>query len=76
MQSLLSGGNAVTLCTDDGVCLEAHHCYMVDHVTYNGSTPMSITVRNPWGTDGPSADSVNDGYGHPQHHPDGGLLAT
>ena len=37
--------------------LVAHHCYMVDHVTFSGSKVMSVTLRNPWGD-----DSINDGY--------------
>jgi hypothetical protein len=62
---LLNSGNAVTLCTDDGGngLLVASHCYMVDHVTYDGSGNVAtITLRNPHGTDGPSADATNDGY--------------
>jgi hypothetical protein len=35
------------------------HIYMVDHVTTDWEgTPISVTLRNPWGYTGPN----NDGY--------------
>lgn len=63
VSSLLSSGKAVTLCTDGGAsALVKSHCYVVDHVNRVNGSISSITLRNPWGTDGVSADSVNDGY--------------
>jgi hypothetical protein len=61
--SLLDGGNAVVLCTPgDSKYLEESHCYMVDHVNWVNGKIASITLRNPWGTDGAGGDGVNDGY--------------
>jgi hypothetical protein len=61
--SLLNQGKAVTLCTDGSASdLVKSHCYMVDHVNRVNGTISSITLRNPWGTDGVSSDAVNDGY--------------
>ncbi|HET6246946.1 MAG TPA: C2 family cysteine protease [Tepidisphaeraceae bacterium] len=60
--SLLQSGNAVVLGTgDNSMYLDSRHEYVVDHVsTVNGK--LIITVRNPWGTDGPGGNGANDGY--------------
>jgi hypothetical protein len=52
-------------------CVE-NHAYTVDHVNYRSfylpyigwiTTPVSITLRNPWGFDGAGSDSnTSDGY--------------
>ena len=57
---------AVTICTHaDTTSVVEKHCYMVSGVVHdhrNGQDKTLIVLRNPWASDGPSADSVNDGY--------------
>ena len=50
--------------------IAGQHAYMVDAVNYgwvfNGAfwawTPVSVTLRNPWKTDGPVVQGANDGW--------------
>ena len=63
LQQLLSQNKAVTIATKASATnLVPRHQYMVDRVTFDASGNASIRLRNPWGTDGPSADATNDGY--------------
>jgi hypothetical protein len=64
----LNGGYAVTLCTDSGTShgvpvLNDRHCYTVDSVIYDSAgVAVSLVLRDPYGTDGLSGDTTNDGY--------------
>jgi hypothetical protein len=59
---MLNQGKAVMVGTRGGVSnMVERHVYMVESVTWGGTDYM-VKLRNPWGYDGPGADSVNDGY--------------
>jgi len=72
----LAAGKAVTVSTDasgiTGTCpCVANHAYMVERVNYTAvylwgvgfvNIATSVTLRNPWGTDGAGNDGSNDGY--------------
>jgi hypothetical protein len=64
VKTLLDEGRPVTLCTaSGGGYLEELHCYMVDHLVCDSDGDiMQVVLRNPWGTDGASGDSTDDGY--------------
>jgi hypothetical protein len=59
---MLNQNKPVMVGTKGGVTsLVERHVYMVESVTWGG-TDYLVKLRNPWGYDGPGADSVNDGY--------------
>jgi Ca2+-binding RTX toxin-like protein len=59
----LSAGDAVAFATrSDATTLVASHVYMVNGWYTDGTGQRWVVLRNPWGTDGPSGDSVNDGW--------------
>jgi hypothetical protein len=72
MNDQLALGKAVTYAALPGAAspLVGQHAYMVQSVNYgwvfNGSffswQAVSVTLRNPWGTDGGGNDGSNDGY--------------
>jgi hypothetical protein len=64
LESLLKDGKVVILATDgEGGYLEAPHGYSVDKVIKDSTGKIThVRLRNPWGTDGKSGDSTNDGY--------------
>lgn len=39
------------------------HCYTVESVQFSGGVPVSITLRNPWGYDGPNIKANPSAYG-------------
>jgi hypothetical protein len=58
----VNAGKAVTVLTASTVNLVQSHCYTVVGSWTDGSGVRWIRLRNPWGIDGPSGDSVDDGY--------------
>ncbi|HEY7116274.1 MAG TPA: C2 family cysteine protease [Tepidisphaeraceae bacterium] len=70
----LDAGKAVTFSTimtpPAGCPCVGNHAYMVERVNYQWITilgisirvPVSVVLRNPWGTDGAGNDGSNDGY--------------
>jgi Ca2+-binding RTX toxin-like protein len=61
ISQMLNLGKPVMVGTKGGITnLVERHVYMVESVTWSG-TDYQIKLRNPWGEDGPGADSVNDG---------------
>jgi hypothetical protein len=66
IQDDLAKNLATTICTKVGATsVVERHCYMVSGVVHDhrdGQDKTLIVLRNPWATDGPGADGVNDGY--------------
>ncbi|HSV15102.1 MAG TPA: C2 family cysteine protease, partial [Tepidisphaeraceae bacterium] len=77
INAALTGGKQVSVWTPNsdptnGCPCVKNHVYTADHVNYQSvyvpyigvlTIPVSITLRNPWGTDGGgNNDGSNDGY--------------
>jgi len=66
LQVELAAGKSVTYGAGtpaDGAPLLGSHAYTVDHFNFDATgTPVSVTLRNPWGVDGAGNDGANDGY--------------
>jgi Ca2+-binding RTX toxin-like protein len=67
IRNALLAGKAVSAGTPpvaptNGAPAVGWHAYTVDSVQMSGGVPVSITLRNPWSTDGAGNDGVNDGY--------------
>jgi hypothetical protein len=63
MKDVLAAGGACTVGSDSEfweATVEPNHAYTVIAISADNKT---ITLRNPWATDGPGThDAVNDGY--------------
>ena len=60
---LKNNGNAVSFVTRQGsTALAGLHVYSVDRVFRDFDGFSYVVLRNPWASDGPSGDAVNDGY--------------
>jgi hypothetical protein len=68
IRNALLSGKAVSALTPpdgptNGAPVVGWHVYTVHSVQMSNGVPVSITLRNPWSTDGGgSTDGVNDGY--------------
>jgi hypothetical protein len=67
IRNALLSGKAVSALTPpdgptNGAPVVGWHVYTVHSVQMNNGVPVSITLRNPWSTDGAGNDGVNDGY--------------
>ncbi|MGH7176173.1 MAG: C2 family cysteine protease, partial [Tepidisphaeraceae bacterium] len=63
VEEMLSQNRIVSVCTKSTATdLVGRHCYVLDRCYTDSTGRIYYVLRNPWGTDGKGADSVNDGY--------------